>query len=73
MKNENITDNAGTFDDPDFAGILIQLFHVTGDERMPEGDPTFIPRACLTYERLQAWNERADWDDSVSIRYLRYW
>lgn len=30
--------------DPDFAGLVFQHWHVTGDERQRAGDPCFVPR-----------------------------
>lgn len=33
------------FEDPDFAGILFQPYHVTGDERQPSGNSSFVPKS----------------------------
>jgi hypothetical protein len=33
-------------DDPEFAGLIYQWWHITGDERQPHGNPVFVPREC---------------------------
>jgi hypothetical protein len=33
------------FDDPDFAGVVFQHYHVTGDEHVKNGCSQFAPRS----------------------------
>ncbi len=38
-------DVAAWFDDPDFAGIVFQHYHVVGDEQIENGNPYYVPRS----------------------------
>jgi hypothetical protein len=51
------------FEDPDFVGILVQQFHSSGDEWIPNGDPIFMPRSAGRY-LIQANLGKMDQGDS---------
>lgn len=45
MPSDQTSDlTARWYEDFFFAGVLIQQFAVSGDERIPHGNPTFLPR-----------------------------
>lgn len=50
------------FDNPNFAGIVFQHYHVSGDERLEYGNPVFMP-ASVGEDLLRRTLERAETSD----------
>lgn len=63
---------ADLLDDPDFAGIVFQHWHWSGNERMPKGSPEFAPRHVgldLIERLLDRANTQPDWFSARPVFY----
>lgn len=63
---------AAILDDPDFAGIECQNWHVTGDERQPYGNSQFFPKSTTNPEILHRLLQRGDGSDPTFSAHALY-
>ena len=57
--------------DDDFAGLLIQHWHVTGDERQPWGGPHFVPRSASENELDRILSDASETFEVRPVRWMR--
>lgn len=62
----------GLFDDPDFAGVVFQHWHCSGDERLPHGNPEFAPRVVGRDLILRLFERASQVPDWFSVRPVFY-